>query len=139
MLRSTHLVHAAPRRTSSRRSAHGLPALAVLVAALAGACESPLPPGETPLAPESCSSVPEQTVPHGGSSSVQVCFSDENGDRLSLSARSSNNAVAAVATGDSTVMLTGVRPGTATVMVTATDPGGLSGVNRHGKCPGYRH
>ncbi|MYG81600.1 MAG: hypothetical protein F4187_07485 [Gemmatimonadetes bacterium] len=107
-------------------------ALAVLVVALSGACENPLPPDENPpdenpIAPTSCGSVPERTVPVGGSANVRVCFSDENGDPLSLYVKSSSGAVAVVAADDSTVTVQGVRPGTATVTVTAMDPGGLSG------------
>ena len=47
----TRLANAAPRRTRcSRGSVHGLLTLAVLVAALPGACENP-------LAPELCGAV----------------------------------------------------------------------------------
>ena len=128
MRTSKRLANAAPRRPRCPRGfVNGLLVLAVLVAALSGACESPLPPDENPHAPKSCDSVPEQMVPVGGSASVRVCFSDENGDPVSLSARSSRGAVAVVAADDSTVTVAGVHPGTATVTVTATDPGGLSG------------
>ena len=112
----------------------GPSALAVFLAAVSGACGNPLtpdgnllPPDEHPLAPTSCGPVPEQTVPVGGSVSVRVCFSDENGDPVSLSASSSRGAVAAFVADDSTVTLKGVYPGTTTVTVMARDPGGLSG------------
>ena len=103
------------------RLARAASAQVLLVTVLAGACENP-------LAPVSCGSVPEQTVlPVGASAHVRVCFTDENGDRVSLSARSSNGAVATVGTSGRTVTVTGIRGGTATVTVTARDPGGLLG------------
>ena len=111
--------HAAHRRSRcSRGSVHGLLALAVLVAAFSGACDNP-------LAPESCGSVPEQTIPVGKSASLRVCFNDGDGDRLSLSARSSDKSVVTVVMRGSIVTVTGARAGTTTVTVTAEDPGGL--------------
>ncbi len=126
---SKGVVNVARRRSRcSCGLVHGLrAALAVVVAALPGACENPLPPDENPIAPESCGPIPDQTVPVGGSASVRVCFADANGDRLSLSAVSSNRGVASVAKlGEDVVEVTGLRGGTATVTVTARDPGGLA-------------
>lgn len=87
---------------------------------LAGACENP-------LAPVPCGSVPDQTIPVGKSVGLRVCFTDENGDRVSLSAKSSRSGVAVVGTSGSTVTVPGRSGGTATVTVTARDPGGLLG------------
>ena len=80
-----------------------LPTLAVIVAALSGACENP-------MAPESCGWVPEQTIPVGKSASVRVCFNDGNGDRGSLSARTSGKSVVTVVVRGSIVTVTGARP-----------------------------
>ena len=53
-------------------------------------------------------------------------FSDPDGDELTFSAFSQNDAVATVTISGSTVTITAVRAGDATVSVSATDPGGLS-------------
>lgn len=119
---SERVANAAPRCSlRSRRFVHGLPALAVLVAALSsGACENP-------VAPVSCGSVPQRMVlPVGASEHVRLCFNDENGDRVSLSASSSDWGVLTVSTVGGAVTVTGEGGGTATVTVTARDPGGLS-------------
>ena len=92
----------------------------LLVAVLMGACENP-------LAPVSCGSIPEQTVPEGKSVSLRVCFNDENGDPVSLSAKSSNRSVLTVSVAGRTLTVTGEGPGKATVTVTARDPGGSVG------------
>lgn len=58
--------------------------------------------------------------------SLQGVFSDPDGDPLTISATSSNEAVARVEiVGDSLFVYT-LADGTATITVTATDPGGLS-------------
>ena len=121
MHHSNRPANAAPRRF--RRplgSSTGLSALVVLGAVLSGACENP-------LAPVSCGPIPDQTIPVGKSVGLRVCFTDENGDRVSLSAKSSRSGVAVVGTSGSTVTVTGRSGGTATVTVTARDPGGLLG------------
>ena len=121
MLPSNRLANAGPRRSRrSRGYVHGLSTLMVLGAVLSGACENP-------LAPVSCGPIPDQTIPVGKSVGLRVCFSDENGDRVSLSAKSSRSGVAVVGTSGSTVTVTGRSGGTATVTVTARDPGGLLG------------
>ena len=95
-------------------------ALASLLAALAiTACENP-------LAPMSCGPIPQQTVNAGQSTTVSVCFTDENGDALSYSASSSNPAVATATVSGTTVTITAVAPGSTTVTITASDPGGLT-------------
>ena len=102
------------------RLARAASAQVLLVTVLVAACENP-------LAPVSCGSVPDQTIPVGKSVGLRVCFTDENGDRVSLSAKSSRSGVAVVGTSGSTVTVTGRSGGTATVTVTARDPGGLLG------------
>ncbi len=94
--------------------------LAALSAALAiAACENP-------LAPAACGPIPQQTLNAGQSTTVTVCFTDENGDALSYSASSSNPAVATATVSGTTLTITAVAPGSATVTVTASDPGGLT-------------
>ncbi|MYA10084.1 MAG: hypothetical protein F4237_09745 [Gemmatimonadetes bacterium] len=104
----------------TRRRRTAVLAKVLLFTVLAGACENP-------LAPESCGPIPQQTVHVGESASVPMCFNDENGDGVSLSASSSDPVVATAEARGSAVTVTAVSPGTATVTVTATDPGGLSG------------
>ena len=82
------------------------------------ACDNPQPP-------ESCGSVPEQTITVGESVVVTLCFDDPNGEMLDHRVVSSDPGVAsAVATG-STVTVTAVSPGTALVTMIVTDPTGL--------------
>lgn len=57
---------------------------------------------------------------------VTANFSDADGDELTYSATSSDEAVATVATEGAMVTITAVAAGSATVTVTATDPEGLS-------------
>lgn len=94
--------------------------LTALLAALAiAACENP-------LAPLACGPIPQQTINAGQSTTVSVCFTDENGDALSYSASSSNPTVATATISGTTLTITAVAPGSATVSVTAADPGGLT-------------
>ena len=92
----------------------------MVLTALAVGCEDP-------VAPVSCGSVPQQTINVGATATVPVCFNDANGDMVSLSASSSNPAVATARLGGNAVTVTAVSPGTASVTVTARDPDGLSG------------
>ncbi len=94
------------------------------LAVLAAACGDPAAP---PAAPVSCGAIPSQTIHAGETASVPVCFNDENGDMVSLSAQSSNVSVATVTARSGSVAVTAVSPGTAQVTVTGRDPGGLSG------------
>lgn len=91
---------------------------------LAAACGDPAAP---PAAPVSCGAIPSQTINVGETASVPVCFNDENGDMVSLSAQSSNVSVATVTARSGSVAVTAVSPGTAQVTVTGRDPGGLQG------------
>ena len=92
--------------------------LALLAATLVAACENPQPPN-------SCGTVPEQTIHVGESATVSVCFGDPNEDMLIFATTSSDPGVATVAGTGSTVTVAAVSPGTAVVTMTATDPGGL--------------
>ena len=94
---------------------------AALVAFVGGACENP-------AGPVPCGALPEVAVNVGERLSVAACFTDENGDVLSYTARSSSPAVAEVSISDTSITVTGVARGNATVTVTATDPGGIQGV-----------
>lgn len=80
---------------------------------------------ESPLAPELCGTLPDQTVTVGGTADVALCFRDPNGDALDFDAFSSSPDVATVQLRGSTVTITAVSPGTAVVTVVASDPTGL--------------
>ncbi len=99
------------------------PAVATLLATCIGlvGCESP-------QAPVSCGSIPQQTIHVGEFTSVTACFNDANGDVLTYSATSSNPSVATAAAFGSSVTLTAVSPGNAAITITASDPGGLKAV-----------
>ena len=81
---------------------------------------------DNPVAPISCGPIPQQTINTGESTTVSVCFTDENGDALSYSASSSSPAVATATVSGTSLTITAVAPGNATISITATDPGGLS-------------
>ena len=93
---------------------------AMVILALAGACENP-------EAPAICGSIPEQTVVVGERATVSACFEDANGDPLSYAASSSDPGVVAVSIAGSTLTVTGVAPGTGVVTITATDATELTG------------
>ena len=91
----------------------------------------PTPPPPTPpanRAPTATGSIDAQTIPAGESVTVNVAgnFTDPDGNTLSFSAASSDEAVATASVSGSNVTIEGVSAGTATVTVTASDPGGLS-------------
>lgn len=88
----------------------------------------PPPPPPANRAPTATGSIEAQTVLAGESVSVNVAgnFSDPDGNTLSFSAASSDDAVATASASGSNVTINGVAAGTATVTVTASDPGGLS-------------
>ncbi len=72
--------------------------------------------------------IDDVTVVAGSEATVDVTanFSDPDGDELTYSAASSDEAAATVATEGAVVTVTGVAPGNATVTVTASDAGMLS-------------
>ena len=86
----------------------------------------PTPPANR--APTATGSIAAQTIPAGESVSVNVAgnFTDPDGNTLSFSAASSDDAVATASVSGSNVTINGVVAGTATVTVTARDPGGLT-------------
>ncbi len=88
----------------------------------------PPPPPPANRAPTATGSIDAQTVVAGESVSVNVAgnFTDPDGNTLSFSAASSDDAVATASVSGSNVTINGVAAGTATVTVTASDPGGLS-------------
>ena len=95
-------------------------ALAALAAVAIAACEDP-------QGPVSCGSIPAVTVNVGERSTVSACFTDPNGDMVTVSASSSNPSVATATASGTTVTVTAVSPGNASVSITASDPGGLQG------------
>lgn len=88
----------------------------------------PTPPPPANRAPTASGSIAAQTIPAGESVTVDVAgnFTDPDGNTLSFSAASSDDAVATASVSGSNVTINGVAAGTATVTVTASDPGGLS-------------
>ena len=73
-------------------------------------------------------SIPPRTLLEGEEVTLDVTdyFSDPDGDTLTFTAASSDNAVATATADGAMVTIKGVLEGGATVTVTATDPGGLS-------------
>lgn len=80
---------------------------------------------ESPLAPELCGPLPDQTIAVGGTVDVALCFRDPNGEALDFDAFSSDPDIATVQLRGSTLTIAAVSPGTAVVTVVATDPTGL--------------
>jgi hypothetical protein len=78
--------------------------------------------------PEALSTLPmlQLQVDEPHSVDVSGVFTDPDDDFLTITAASSNTAVATVEVRTSAVLVTPVLHGTTTVTVTATDPGGLS-------------
>ena len=90
----------------------------------------PTPPTPPPAnrAPTATGSIAARTFLVGENVTVNVAgnFTDPDGDALSFSAASSDDAVAPTTVSGSDVTISGVAAGTATVTVTASDPAGLS-------------
>ena len=88
----------------------------------------PPPPPPANRAPTAVGSIEAQTIPAGESVTVDVAsnFSDPDGNTLSFSAASSDEAVATASVSGSSVTIGGVAAGEATVTVTASDPAGLT-------------
>ena len=80
------------------------------------------------LAPETVGEIAARTLKVGAAATLDVSgyFRDPNGDTLTYTASSSDDAVAGVAIDGETVTITGVAEGTANLTVTAADPDGLS-------------
>ena len=103
---------------TSPRSTTSLVALLLGAALWVVSCESP-------LAPELCGPLPDQTITVGGTVDVALCFRDPNGDALDFDAFISDPDIATVQLRGSTLTITAVSPGTAVVTVVASDPTGL--------------
>ena len=91
----------------------------------------PAPVDQTPpanRAPTATGGITARTIPAGESVTVDVAgsFSDPDGNPLSFSAASSDDAVATASVSGSNLTIAGVSAGTATVTVTARDTGGLT-------------
>ncbi len=81
---------------------------------------------ETPLAPEACGTIADQTIVVGETVNLDLCFQDPNGQTLTYQVFSSDPSVATVVGMGSTVAVTAVYPGIALVTMVATDPTGLN-------------
>ncbi|MDE0497056.1 MAG: Ig-like domain-containing protein [Acidimicrobiaceae bacterium] len=79
-------------------------------------------------APEAVGTIPAQAMTVGQTATVDVAafFSDPDGDALTYTAGSSNEAAVTAGLEGSSLTLTAVAVGTATVTVTAADPDGLT-------------
>ena len=110
--------------------------LSVLLFAACGGGNKGIGPSEESepnQAPEAVEDIPDQDMILGeGEAKLNVSgtFRDGDGDRLTFSARSSDESVAAVAISGSSLTVKSVSPGDATITVTATDTGGLSATRR---------
>ena len=113
-----------PRCTPSRPLFVSFSALALSLALLLGACESPEPPA-------ACGSLPGHTLTVGQVASATACFMDPNQeDTLTYTVASSDASVATATITAKIVTVTAIKPGLATVTITATDPEGLQGHSR---------
>ncbi len=94
----------------------------------------PPPPPPANRAPTTVGSLGALTLEVGAEVTVNVAsnFSDPDGDALTYSAATSDDAVATATVSGSTVAVTGVGAGTANITVTATDPGGLNATQTMG-------
>ena len=94
----------------------------------------PPPPPPANRAPTTVGSLGALIIDVGAEVTVNVAsnFSDPDGDALTYSAATSDDAVATASVSGSTVAVTGVGAGTANITVTATDPGGLNATQTMG-------
>ena len=99
-------------------------ALALSLALVLGACESPEPPA-------ACGSLAGHTLTVGQTATATACFEDPNqADTLTYTVASSDPSVATATITAKIVTVTAVKPGIATVTITASDPEGLQGHSR---------
>jgi len=75
-------------------------------------------------APVACGDIPEQRLFVRQTSELQPCFEDPDGERITVSASSSNANVASVIVLGQAVRIKAVATGSATITVVATDPHG---------------
>jgi len=75
-------------------------------------------------APEVCGTIPKQDLEVGSNTLLQPCFEDPDGERITVSASSSNANVASVIVLGQAVRIKAVATGSATITVVATDPHG---------------
>lgn len=91
---------------------------------------SPLPVVVTLLAacggdpPEPCGTIPQQELYVRQTALLQPCFEDPEGEKLTITSKSSDVAVATVIVLGQAIRIKAVSPGNSTVTVTAEDPGG---------------
>ena len=78
------------------------------------------------LAPKPCNTLAAVSLEEGESQEVTTCFTDPEGERLTLSVVSSDVTIATAQVLGTVVAITALTEGLATLTVTATDPGGLS-------------
>ena len=103
------------------------------VAVMAAACGDGGPEtisGPVPVpnrGPQAVGAIPEQVLRVGETTAVDVSasFNDPDGDQLTYTAASSNNAVATVSVSAASVQIGAIARGIVTVTVTARDPDGL--------------
>ena len=74
--------------------------------------------------PTACGTIPQQTLLVGRFAELEPCFEDPEGETLTLSVKSSDDAIATVLASESTITIRAVDAGSATVTVTAEDPEG---------------
>ncbi len=114
---------------SKRICLHVAGALIILWSAACGdGGTGPAPAPAPNRAPVTSGPIEPQTVAVGETVTVNAAghFTDPDGDALTFTAASSNDAIASVAVAGSEVTVTAAARGGATVTVTARDPGGLS-------------
>lgn len=114
-----------------RRRRGGVHAVVWIAAAWAAACgdgnQITQPPPQPNQGPRAVGAIPAITVPAGESAGVDVSpyFSDPDGDALSYTASSSNEAAVGVSVSGASVTVAARARGLVTVTVAARDPHGL--------------